>query len=147
MHNDIQRVIRELLNRQKVGVLATQADLQPYCNLIAFTPAEDLRILLFTTPRATQKYRNLVRNPQVAFLVDNRSESGIDFSSGIAVTALGRVTEAAPEQSIILKQQHCSRHTILYDFINDPGCAVFQLQVSTYILVSGISDTRTLAMR
>jgi len=143
----VRSVIEELFSRQKVGVLATQAQLHPYCNLIAFTPDQDLKVLLFTTPRATQKYRNLVSSPQAAFLVDNRSDAGVDFAAGIAVTALGRVAEAPPGQCAALKARHSSRHETLRVFINAPDCALLQMTVSTYILVSGIAGTATLAMR
>jgi nitroimidazol reductase NimA-like FMN-containing flavoprotein (pyridoxamine 5'-phosphate oxidase superfamily) len=148
MHNPQQteQIIRELFAEQKVGVLATQADRHPYCNLIAFTPADDLQLLLFTTPRSTKKFRNLTSCPQVAFLVDNRLSAGVDFTAGVAVTALGQVAEAAPERRELLRSRHISRHERLAGFINDPDSVLLQLRVTTYIVVSGISRTTTLTL-
>ena len=148
MHNpqQIRQIIRELFAEQKLGVLATQADRIPYCNLIAFTPLEDIQFLLFTTPRSTTKYRNLTLCPQVALLVDNRLSAGVDFSAGIAVTALGHVAEAPPDRGAFLKAQHVKRHPRLDDFINAPDCALLQMRVGTYILVNGVGGTATLTM-
>lgn len=143
----VRNVIENLFKRQKVGVLATQSDQYPYCNLIAFTPDNDLRTLLFTTPRGTQKYRNLMHSPHAAFLVDNRLEAGIDFGAGIAVTALGTVAEVPSSQRDALKARHGDRHVPIKDFINAPDSALCALRVSLYIVVSGVTGTATLAMR
>ncbi|MCX8043338.1 MAG: pyridoxamine 5'-phosphate oxidase family protein [Desulfobacterota bacterium] len=143
----VRGVIEDLFKTQCVGVLATQSEQYPYCNLVAFTPDADLTSLLFATPRATQKYRNLTLSRSVAFLVDNRSEVGADFAAGVAVTALGTICEAPPEQDTVLRQRHCSRHTALTDFILNPDCALLVMQVDIYIVVRGVAETAVFPMR
>lgn len=143
----VSSAIQDLFSTQRVGVLATLSDQSPYCNLVAFTPDDDLKILLFATPRATQKYRNVMHSHRVAFLVDNRTGGGIDFTEGIAVTALGTVHEAPPEKDPMLRQHHCRRHTALSGFILHPDCALLVMQVDIYIVTRGVAGTTVYHVR
>jgi len=52
----LNEIVINLFAAQPLGVLATQAHGQTYCNIVAFTPTDDLRYLLIATPRGTSKY-------------------------------------------------------------------------------------------
>jgi hypothetical protein len=78
-------LIRELLESQWLAVLSTQDHGQPYCNIIAIAATDDLKNLLFATTRATRKYANLMADPRVAVLVDNRKNDPSDFADAAAV--------------------------------------------------------------
>jgi nitroimidazol reductase NimA-like FMN-containing flavoprotein (pyridoxamine 5'-phosphate oxidase superfamily) len=90
---ELLAVIRNLVESQKLAVLATQNHGQPYSNLIAFAATTDLKYLLFATTRATRKYANLMADPRVAMLVDNRKNDVSDFAEAAALTALGKAWE------------------------------------------------------
>ena len=43
--SELELLIRELFESQKLAVLGTQNEGQPYANLVAFAPSEDLKSL------------------------------------------------------------------------------------------------------
>ena len=68
----LRREIKALLSEQRLGVLSTHYEGQPYASLVAFVASSDLGNLFFATPRATRKYRNLSHDDRASFLIDNR---------------------------------------------------------------------------
>ena len=112
----------------------------PYCNLVAFTPSDDLQTIIFTTPRSTRKYANMMRNPNVSLLVDDRMRSGFGFTSGMVVTAVGAVAPVGLQDADTLKARHADRHAELNDFIYSPDCALVQVRIARYILVSSLHE-------
>ena len=130
--------IAGLFNEQRLAILATVSQQSPYCNLVAFTPSDDLQTIIFTTPRSTSKYANMMRNPNVSLLVDDRMRSGFGFSSGMVVTAVGAVAPVGLQDEAMLKGRHANRHVDLKDFIYSPECALMQVRVARYILVSSL---------
>jgi general stress protein 26 len=133
-----------LLNQQQLATLATMSQESPYCNLVAFTPSDDLRTIFFSTPTASTKYANIVRNPSVALLIDSRTESGSDAQTGMAVTALGSVVQDVQQDVDALKGLHAGRHEQFRDFIYSPDCVLVQIRVQRYILVSSLRDVAVL---
>ena len=136
----LHAAIAGLLNEQRLAILATVSQQSPYCNLVAFTPSDDLQTIIFTTPRSTRKYANMMRNPNVSLLVDDRMRSGFGFSSGMVVTAVGAVAPVGPQDEGMFKGRHAARHADLKEFIYSPECALVQVRVARYILVSSLRD-------
>jgi nitroimidazol reductase NimA-like FMN-containing flavoprotein (pyridoxamine 5'-phosphate oxidase superfamily) len=65
----------EMLDRMEYfAVLATDDDRKPYTSLINFALTPDDKTIIFATPRATRKYRNMIKTKSVALLIDNRSK-------------------------------------------------------------------------
>jgi nitroimidazol reductase NimA-like FMN-containing flavoprotein (pyridoxamine 5'-phosphate oxidase superfamily) len=135
-------IIRELLESQRLAVLSTQGQFQPYSNLVAFAATPDLKYLIFATSRATRKYANLLNHPQVSILIDNRTNKATDFAEAAAVTVLGRASEVqGTERSQALKI-YVNRHPYLEDFVTSPNCALFSVKVERYIMVTRFQDVR-----
>jgi len=139
------RILRKLLTEQSLGALATSGPESPYVNLVAFAVSDDLRRIVFSTPRATRKFENLSGNHRAAILVDSRSNSISDFHRAAAVTAIGpteEITGAARKKS---RDLYVSRHPHLADFVDSPGSALINLEVSTYILVRDFQRVDTIS--
>jgi nitroimidazol reductase NimA-like FMN-containing flavoprotein (pyridoxamine 5'-phosphate oxidase superfamily) len=132
--------ITHLLSEQRLATLATMSAEAPYCNLVAFTPSDDLRTLFFVTPQKSTKYANIAQNPNVSLLIDSRTQSGADPQAGMAVTALGSVVQDAGQDIEALKGIHAARHEQFKDFIYSPDCALVQVRVQRYILVNRLRD-------
>jgi len=94
---ELEETIRELLQSQLLGVLATQQAGHPYTSLVALAASDDLKHILFATSRRTREYSNLAADSRVALLMDNRSGSQADPFEGQSVTAIGVATQAPPE--------------------------------------------------
>jgi general stress protein 26 len=140
----IRANIALLLNQQRLATLATLSQATPYCNLVAFTHSDDLQTILFSTPRKSTKYANIARNPNVALLIDSRTQSGSDAQAGMAVTAIGSVVQDSQQELDVLKKLHAARHPQFKDFIYSPDCALMQVRVQRYILVSSLRDVSVL---
>ena len=139
---EVWTIIRELLESQKLAVLSTQGKEQPYSNLVAFTVTPDLQYLIFATTRATRKYANLLKHPQVSMLIDNRTNETADFAEAAAVTVLGRASEVQGDERSQLIKTYLNRHPYLEGFVTSPNCALFAVKVDRYIMVTRFQDVR-----
>ena len=133
--SELEHLIRELFESQKLAVLGTQNLGQPYANLIAFAASEDLKSLYFATARATRKYANIEADARVTVLIDNRSNQDSDFSQAAAVTATGSAKELADSKRYEVLAIYLAKHPMLEDFVRSPTSALLQVEVQTYYLV------------
>jgi len=60
--HQLRVTIKQILDSQRLAVLATQGDGSPYGSLVAFAATENMKNLLFATTRTTRKYANLLKN-------------------------------------------------------------------------------------
>ncbi len=127
--------IENLFSSQYLSVLSTQNQGAPYGNLVAFASADSLTRLIFVTPKATRKFSNILSEPRVAMVIDNRSNNNNDFSSAIAVTATGRAQESTPPQRARFLEIFLAKHPHLKEFAESPSCAVISIDVETYYCV------------
>jgi len=128
--------LRTLLTTQRLAVVATQQNGQPYTSLVAFVASEDLRRIAFVTHRATTKFRNLTETPEVSLLIDSRPHTGEDFAAGAAVTVLGRAAELGDQQKAELLAAFLRKHPHLESFAQLPSTALCGVEVETYVLVT-----------
>ncbi len=71
------------------AVLATESDGQPYTSMIAYVLTPDKKGIIFSTPRKTQKYKNILKNNRVSLLIDTRSNTEKDYMSAESLIVLG----------------------------------------------------------
>lgn len=142
--DNLQSFIKGLINSQQLAVLSTLTSGYPYSNLIAFAPSEDLTAIVFATTRATRKYSNLLNNANVSLLFDNRSNQPSDFHNASAVTAIGRAEEINDHERGNFESIYLAKHPQLKDFISSPSCALFKVQVATYIVVYRFQNVQEL---
>lgn len=128
----------DVLIQQKLGVLSTEYEGHPYASLVAFASTPDLKSLLFVTDRATRKYQNISVNPQVAMLVDNRTNNVSDFSKAVAVTASGKAVEVAGKDREKLSECFLLKHPTLSGFISASSTALIKIKVENYVVVEGL---------
>ncbi len=135
-------LIGDLLHSQKLAVLSTQDHGQPYCNLIALAATTDLKYLLFATTRATRKYANLMADPRVALLVDNRKNEVADFTDAAGLTALGKAWELQGLERQQFLKIYLEKHPNLEAFVANPDCALLRVKVDKYIVVTRFQEVR-----
>jgi nitroimidazol reductase NimA-like FMN-containing flavoprotein (pyridoxamine 5'-phosphate oxidase superfamily) len=139
---EVWTLIQELLASQRLAVLSTQGQRQPYSNLVAFASTADLKHLIFATTRATRKYDNILKNPQISLLIDNRTNETADFAEAMAVTVLGQASEVQGDERREPLKIYVNRHPYLEDFVTSPNCALFSVKVERYIIVTRFQDVR-----
>jgi len=128
-------LIKRIFTAQSFAVLGTQSEGQPYCNLVAFAEADNLKSLIFVTSRDTRKYANIQANKKVAVLIDSRMNQVTDLSSAIAVTALGAIEEVINNKEY-LSGVYLSKHPELKDFLYKPSNALMNVAVTDYIVAT-----------
>lgn len=141
-----ESLLKKLFTTQRFAVLATQKDGRPYTNLVAFAVTEDLKCLLFATPRATRKFANLTNNAQVAMMIDNRENKAADLHDAVAVAAMGTAEEVVdPEKEALLKV-YVSKHPHLEAFARAPSCALLKICVKRYDIAGRFQNVMELRM-
>ncbi len=141
----VETALRGLFARQGLAALATtEADGQPYANLMAFAATEDLMSLMMMTGRSTRKYDNLCSDPRVALLIDDRSHDPSDIHQAMAVTVLGRAREVPKEERGELLALYLRKHPHLKEFASSPSIALFEVAVRSYYLVRRFQEVTEL---
>lgn len=146
-HEQLRVQILNLCKAQNLAVLSTQREGQPYASLIAFAVVDDLTTILFATSRTTRKYANLKACPQVALLIDNRSNQDTDFHRAMAVTVVGGVLEAVSGERHDLQEILLAKHPYLENFVKAESTALLRVMVDRYYLVSNFEDVMELHIR
>ncbi len=144
--SQLRKTLKDLFASQRLGVLATYGEGQPYSSLVAFAATNNLKYLVFATTRATRKYANLSTESRVALLVDNRSNQDTDFHRAIAVTALGKAEEVDEREKNQFLRLYLAKHPYL-EFVNSPTCALLKVSVDRYYMVNRFQNVMELHMR
>ena len=140
------RRVGQLLASQRVGVLATHYQGTPHLSLIAYVASEDLREILFVTPRYTRKVEAMGQDSRLSLLVDDRQNVASDFDACIAVTARG-LAEPLPAQPVPgLLPSYLERYPHLEEFVRSPSCSIFLIRVRSYSLVSSFQKVEELSL-
>ena len=139
-------LVQGLVETQRSAALATQEMGQPYISLMAFAATPDLKTIVMASDRYTRKYANLMVEPRVALLMDNRGNVPADIQEAVAVTVLGEAREAAPAEREQLLSLLVERHPHLEAFATAPSCALIAVRVATYVVVQRFEEVREVRM-
>jgi hypothetical protein len=133
--------IRRLVKDQLFGVLCTQSDGQPYGSMIAFAFTEDLKHVVFGTPKATKKYQILTACRNVALVVNNMNRYPNDLMKVEAFTATGRANEITPAEPVTgWADMLLQRHPYLEAFISSPLTALFEVEIGQFFFVRSFQN-------
>ena len=139
----VSQRLKRLDQAEPFAVLATDDGGSPYTSLVAFAVTPDMRHVVFATPKATRKYRNIKARKDVSLLVDNRAASR-DLMKAEAITIVGL---AAPlrrgrqwqEMAAVLLE----KHPHLQEFIFSTSTALVSIDVTEYVHVSRFQTVST----
>jgi nitroimidazol reductase NimA-like FMN-containing flavoprotein (pyridoxamine 5'-phosphate oxidase superfamily) len=145
--SELRSRLEKLFGEQRLAVLSTHDQGQPYSSLLAFHASDDLTHIRFSTSRGTRKYANLKREERVSLLVDNRSNSPSDFREAMAVTVTGRAREVGEDEKGRLQKSFLAKHPYLDEFVSAPTCALFEVDVDTYYAVHRFQSVVELHMK
>lgn len=130
--------IRQLVKNEKLCVLATSMDNNPYCSLMSYAADDDCRKLYMVTMTDSEKYRNLKNNDAVSILIDTRG-SKTDMPVK-ALTITGRFFEIRDEEKIVeAKDKLKKRHPALEPFFNSGPSSVFYVEIRSLLLLDGFN--------
>jgi len=141
---DIQACVEQALAARSFAVLATERDGQPHSSMVAITPLNGFRELIFATYRNTRKFRNLSANDKVAVFIDGREtqRSGTGLHDGVVLTGLGHAHAFSAAEKEAGYSVHLARHPDLESFLNSPDCALIRVSVDAWQVVGAIDDVK-----
>lgn len=102
---------------------------------------------MFATLRTTRKYANLLAEPRVALLFNDRANEGTDLQDAAAVTVNGAVVEVEGEERARWTERLLARHPALADFLASPGCSLLRVDVASLYLVTRFQNVVELHVR
>ena len=108
----IKQYIESVLKTSSFAVLATEGNGQPHTSLIAITPVENYRQIIFATYRNTLKYRNLSDNNKVAVLIEGEHFNMEGQKESVVLTIIGHTEEIIMTGNEAPYQVHLNRHRI-----------------------------------
>ena len=131
----LEERLQNLFRSQKLGVLATQQKENPYTNLIAFACSDDMRKIVFATPKTTRKFENMIENSSVSFFIDNGSNKAADFRKAMGVTAVGSVRQIRKNKNSTMMKRYLEKHPQLTSFLGSRSCAFLCIDVKSIYVV------------
>ena len=138
--------IQTLLDTTGFAVLATENGGQPHTSLIAITPLDHGRRLVFATYRNTRKFTNLMQNQRVSLLLDGRYRDGSDGAiAGFILSAIGHVQEIDAAAHPQLLSVHLQKHPDLATFLQAADCVLLAVVVEAYQVLAAVQMRVNLA--
>ena len=138
----IKEYIEGVLQTSRLAVLATESNGQPHTSLIAITPFESFRQLIFATYRNTLKYRNLVNNSKVALLIESRDANMRSLQKSIVLTIIGHTEEIGKAENEAAYRAHLKWHPEMESFMLSSDCALILVIAQAFQVVNGIDNIR-----
>ena len=135
----MKETIRALVQQRDICVLATTEADRPHCSLMAYVVDQDCRTIYLATHRDTRKYRNLVRNPNVSLLIDNRSDGVRAKTKALTVAGVCTPMENKALRSRI-EGRMLTTHPHLKAFLAHPDAVIVSVRVVSYLLLDGVSE-------
>jgi heme iron utilization protein len=142
--SQIRKLITKLLDDQRLAMLSTQRNGQPYASLVAIACTGDLRFLYFVTSRTTRKFNNLENDCRMALLISSSANRESDFHEAMAVTVVGSAEELYGLEKEAALNLYTAKHPYLEDFARSPTCALVKVQARSYILVKNFQQVTEL---
>ncbi len=136
----IRKYIEDILQTCRLGVLATEAHGQPHASLIAITPIQGFRQIIFATYRNTRKFENILHNGRVAVLIQGEDLDSLNEQKGFALTGFGNTEEVGISELEEARNAHLKRHPNLLNFLSSGDLAFIRINVEEYQFVRGIDD-------
>ncbi|UCE11348.1 MAG: pyridoxamine 5'-phosphate oxidase family protein [Candidatus Thorarchaeota archaeon] len=131
-----QSRLGDLYRDQLFAVLGTRGEGDPYLSLVAFSVTEDYGSIVFATKRKRLKYRNMIENPRVTLMIDNRKNRPSDFEETISVALIGDAEDVSGKSRQELAEFLLARHPGLRNFVESDDCAIVKVGIDKMYIVS-----------
>jgi nitroimidazol reductase NimA-like FMN-containing flavoprotein (pyridoxamine 5'-phosphate oxidase superfamily) len=134
--------MKKFVREMDLCVMATASEGKPHCSLMVYVVDDDCQEIYMTTLRHTTKFRNLMENPMVSLLIDNRVDhSGSLRSETKAMTVAGRYSSLENSDKIsLIREKLLARHPHLAKFLGHPDAEVLRIRISSFLLLNGLAE-------
>lgn len=130
--------IDKMLQDHSLCVLCTEGGGYPYCSLMTYMLSEDQMTLYMACSPESKKYKNLMGNPKVSVLIDNRQNFLNSIEKEIiSVTFEGIYAPVEQAMADALKTKFAARHPELDEIIRVPSGIVIGIKLISYLMLNG----------
>ena len=136
----VLETMQEILCANDLAVLATCAENQPHCSLMAYVPNEDCRTIYMLTQRDSRKFRNISANPRVSLMVDTRLDSPESRTAIKALTISGTCSPCPQSMQKQFKQLLVQKHSQLKTLSAQKDAIVLEITIKSFLLLDGIDN-------
>lgn len=140
--------LKALNKKQRHAVLATVSKGRPYTSLVAFALTSDGTGMVFATPKASTKYKNIRKDKHVSLLIDTRSNTAKDYMKSESITIQG-TAKPLRDKSALQEATHilAGKHPDLSQFIRSPKTALILVEASVCMHVTGFQSVTVWKVR
>ena len=128
--------VEQLLQENKLCVLCTAGDGKPHCSLMTYMLSEN-QVLYMVVSIESKKYQNMMGNPHVSLLIDNRKGPSLGEQIISAVTLTGICQSVGPAELAKVKIKFTETYSELAEIINSPSSALFGVKLKSFLLLAG----------
>ena len=131
----------KILLETDLCVLCTSKNDVPDASLMLYICDDQCTKLYMLTLKDTDKYRNILHNPNVSVLVDTRDAAGGGAAWTKALTIHGEasvVSDSGASGELI--ERMVSRHGQLMNLANDGSVAVIQVQMKRILFLNSVDE-------
>jgi nitroimidazol reductase NimA-like FMN-containing flavoprotein (pyridoxamine 5'-phosphate oxidase superfamily) len=132
--------IQEIIRTNNLAVLATCAENQPHCSLMAYISLEEQELIYMLTQKDSRKFRNISANPKVSLMVDTRLDNPEKRTSIKALTINGTCRPAEQTGQNHLKDLLLKRHPQLKALTDHQDAVVIEIKAESFLLLDGVNN-------
>ncbi|ACL04454.1 pyridoxamine 5'-phosphate oxidase-related FMN-binding [Desulfatibacillum aliphaticivorans] len=130
--------IFDLLARENMCVLATDAGGKPHCSLMAYMLDRQGNALIMVTGKNSAKHKNMQANPNVCVMVDTRASFDKDQDENIqALTVTGTYGPQDPRDLMELTRAFLILHPRLKPLLDQEDTEFFRVHINSILLLDG----------
>lgn len=134
--------IKEILQTQRLCVLATSCQEEPYCSLMGYLWDQDTGEFYMVTSSESKKFRNLNQNPNVSLLLDTRTtEKQQEGAYTKALTVQGKAKLlSGPGLGEKVLQRMLEVHPQLRNLLENQKVVVVRVRPISFLLLDGVDN-------
>lgn len=138
--------VRAFLQTQLFGVLATVGSNGPHTCIITYAFTDNLQWLLFSTPKESRKFKNILSDPRVAFFVDSRPLSTEGIENSMGVTLKGTAQKISSGDLNSFSDIYLQRHPAMKHFLETSGNCLVGIRVEKIEIITDLIEVEIIEL-
>ena len=131
--------MKALVREKNICVLATVAGRKPHCSLMAYVTNQNCTEMYMVTNKNTNKYKNLMENPSISLLIDNREISPRTKARALTVEGICAAIENEQKRKKV-QTKLLAVHPHLSEFINHLDAEILCVRIHSFLLLNGLQE-------
>lgn len=141
---ELLNIIKIIMEKQLFAVFSSSGPEGLHSVIVSFAVSEDLKELLFFTPRQTRKFKNILSDSRVALFVDNRSNEIIDIQRTIGIEVIGEASEAEDGSFSDCLNLYKKKYPEMSDFTTAETTAAIRVTIDRFEVVQHFQNITVL---